>query len=198
MWGSAVSPQLSLAPLCRHEGARVRVRAAAPVPPSPGEVPSPPTPEVPGQVPRHTGAHLWHLLGAAGPLCARGVLPPGFPALSSVPQEGNDKASAPRLSSPVLGAGTGCSQGWQLLQKNAESEPMARLKPCSGLCSRAEQRLAGCISPEMPCLASLQGSQFSFCLFMEQTEPGQPGFPPLTALWFRTVSDFICAVLLER
>lgn len=32
---------------------------------------------------------------------------------------------------------------------------------------------------------------------MEQTEPGQPGFPPLTAVRFRTVSDFICAVFLE-
>lgn len=31
----------------------------------------------------------------------------------------------------------------------------------------------------MLCFASLQGSHFTFCLFMEQTEPGHPGFSPL-------------------
>lgn len=95
-----MSPRADPVPLCRHEGARVRVRAAAPLPPSAGEVPSAPAPEVPGQVPGHTGAHLWHLLGAV-PLCGRGMLAPGFPVLPSVPEEGNDKVSAPQLPVPL-------------------------------------------------------------------------------------------------
>lgn len=111
-----MSPRADPVPLCRHEGARVRVRAAAPLPPSAGEVPSAPAPEVPGQVPGHTGAHLWHLLGAV-PLCGRGMLAPGFPVLPSVPEEGNDKVSAP--SSTMLGHGSGCSQGWQLRGQEA-------------------------------------------------------------------------------
>lgn len=45
----------------------------------------------------------------------------------------------------------------------------------------------------MLCLAYLQESEFSFCLFMEQTEPGQPGFPPLTVLQFRTVRFYLCS-----
>lgn len=136
MRGSAVSPRADPVPLCRHEGARVRVRAAAPLPPSAGEVPSAPAPEVPGQVPGHTGAHLWHLLGAV-PLCGRGMLAPGFPVLPSVPQEGNDKVSAPQLPVPLcwemaVGAHrAGSCVVKRQLNKNIQSEAMARLKPCS-------------------------------------------------------------------
>lgn len=72
---------------------------------------------------------------------------------------------------PALGAHrAGSCMVKRLLIKNIQSDSMARLKLCSWFYSRAEEWLAGCISPEMLCLASLQGSQFSSCLFMEQTE----------------------------
>lgn len=129
------------------------------------------------------------------PLCVRGMLAPGFSVLPSVPQEGNDKDSAPQLPVPLcwelaLGAHrAGSCVVKRLLNKNIQSESMARLNLAP---DSAAELSSGWQA------ASPQRSQFSFCLFMGQTEPGQPGFPPLTVLWFRTVSDFICAVLLER
>lgn len=61
------------------------------------------------------------------------MLAPGFPVLPSVPQEGNDKDSAPQLPVPLcwelaLGAHrAGSCVVKRLLNKNIQSESMARL-----------------------------------------------------------------------
>lgn len=71
------------------------------------------------------------------PLLVHGMLASGFPALPSVPQEGNDKVSAPQLPVPLCwepawGAHrAGSCVVKRLLNEKVQSESMARLKPCS-------------------------------------------------------------------